>query len=99
MAAILIAGVIGSGTGPHCAASQGPYLALTTLSFAEILRLIASNSINITRGDLGLSVPGLFNSRLGWYYLFLGVLAALLVGLYAAAALQGRALPAGDPRR
>jgi len=61
---------------------SGPYLALTTLSFAEIMRLVASNSINVTRGDLGLPVTGLFQNRIGWYYLFLGTLALLLVLLY-----------------
>lgn len=82
IAAILIAGVIGLVLGRVVLRLQGPYLALTTLSFAEILRLVASNSIDITRGDLGLPVPALFDSRIGWYYLFLAVLAALLVGLY-----------------
>lgn len=82
LAAILVAGAIGLALGRVVLRLKGPYLALTTLSFAEIMRLVASNSINITRGDLGLSVPGLFNSRIGWYYLFLGVLAALLVLLY-----------------
>jgi branched-chain amino acid transport system permease protein len=82
VAAILVAGVIGLALGRVVLRLKGPYLALTTLSFAEILRLVASNSINVTRGDLGLGVPGLFNSRIGWYYLFLGVLAVLLVLLY-----------------
>lgn len=83
LAAILIAGAIGLALGRVVLRLQGPYLALTTLSFAEILRLIVSNSINVTRGDLGLPVPGLFNNRFGWYYLFLGALAVLLVLLYA----------------
>ena len=83
VAAIIVAGVIGLILGRIVLRLSGPYLALTTLSFAEILRLVASNSIEITRGDLGLSVPALFNSRIGWYYLFLAVLAALLAGLYA----------------
>jgi branched-chain amino acid transport system permease protein len=82
VAAIVIAGIIGLVLGRVVLRLKGPYLALTTLSFAEILRLVASNSIDITRGDLGLPVPALFDSRLGWYYLFLAVLAALLVGLY-----------------
>ena len=83
LAAILVAGLIGLVLGRIVLRLKGPYLALTTLSFAEILRLIASNSINVTRGDLGLGVPGLFSSRIGWYYLFLGVLAVLLIALYA----------------
>src|SRR3981081_4014514 len=77
------AGLIGLVLGRIVMRLKGPYLALTTLSFAEIARLVAANSINITRGDLGLGVPGLFNSRIGWYYVFLGVLAVLLIALYA----------------
>ena len=83
VAAILIAGLTGLILGRIVLRLTGPYLALTTLSFAEIMRLVASNSIDITRGDLGLAVPGLLSSRIGWYYIFVGVLAFLLVALYA----------------
>lgn len=61
---------------------RGPYLALTTLSFAEITRLVIGNSYNVTRGDLGLSVPAIFESRIAYYYLFLAVLVAVQLGLY-----------------
>src|SRR5690606_39729973 len=61
---------------------SGPYLALTTLSFAEIVRLLIYNSIDFTRGDQGLNVPGLVESRIGNYYLFLVVLAAITVGVF-----------------
>src|SRR5256885_13951150 len=60
---------------------SGAYLALTTLSFAEIARLVIANSYNFTRGDLGLGVPGIFESRVTWYYVVLGALAAGVVGL------------------
>lgn len=33
----------------------GPYLAITTIGFAEILRLVAVNWVDLTRGSLGLS--------------------------------------------
>lgn len=81
-ASIIVAGLIGLALGRIVLRLTGPYLALTTLSFAEIVRLVISNSIDITRGDLGLNVPGLFNSRLAYYYLILGVLAAVQVGLF-----------------
>jgi branched-chain amino acid transport system permease protein len=81
-AAILVAGIIGLVLGHIVLRLRGPYLALTTLSFAEIMRLVISNSIDITRGDLGLNVPGLFQSRLAYYYLILGVLLAVQLGLY-----------------
>jgi branched-chain amino acid transport system permease protein len=61
---------------------KGPYLALTTLSFAEIARVVVYNSHNFTRGDQGLNVPTLMHSRVGYYYLFLGVLLLTLAGLY-----------------
>jgi branched-chain amino acid transport system permease protein len=62
---------------------RGPYLALTTLSFAEIARVVIGNSYDFTRGAQGLNVPALMESRLGYYYLFLGVVLAVLVGLFA----------------
>jgi len=67
----------------------GPYLALTTLSFAEIARVVIGNSHEFTRGDQGLNVPALMQSRVGYYYLFLAVLLAVLVALYAL--MRGRA--------
>src|SRR5260221_9820235 len=68
---------------------KGPYLALTTLSFAEIARVVIGNSHEFTRGDQGLNVPTLMQSRLGYYYLFLAVLVAVLCGLYFL--MRGRA--------
>jgi branched-chain amino acid transport system permease protein len=68
---------------------QGPYLALTTLSFAEIARVVIGNSHEFTRGDQGLNVPALMQSRVGYYYLFLAVLLAVLVALYFL--MRGRA--------
>jgi len=61
---------------------KGPYLALTTLSFAEIARVVIGNSLEFTRGDQGLNVPTLMQSRVGYYYLFVGVLLAMLALLY-----------------
>lgn len=81
-ASIIVAGLIGLALGRIVLRLTGPYLALTTLSFAEIMRLVISNSIEITRGDLGLNVPGLFDNRLAYYYLMLAVLVAVQVGLF-----------------
>ena len=60
---------------------SGAYLALTTLSFAEIARLVIANSYDFTRGDLGLAVPGVLGSRVAYYYLVLGALFAVVIGL------------------
>ncbi|HET9652762.1 MAG TPA: branched-chain amino acid ABC transporter permease, partial [Usitatibacter sp.] len=68
---------------------KGPYLALTTLSFAEIARVVIGNSYVFTRGDQGLNVAGLLESRVGYYYVFLAVLVAILVLLFVL--MRGRA--------
>jgi branched-chain amino acid transport system permease protein len=68
---------------------KGPYLALTTLSFAEIARVVIGNSYVFTRGDQGLNVPALMESRVGYYYLFLALLAIVLLMLYRL--MRGRA--------
>jgi branched-chain amino acid transport system permease protein len=81
-AAIIVSAAIGMVLGRIVMRLRGPYLALTTLSFAEIMRLVIGNSYSFTRGDLGLNVPGLFDSRLVYYYVFVGVLVAVQTGLF-----------------
>lgn len=82
-AAVAVSAAIGMILGRIVLRLGGPYLALTTLSFAEIARLVVANSYGFTRGDLGLGVPGIFESRLAYYYLFAGALAAVQLGLMA----------------
>jgi branched-chain amino acid transport system permease protein len=82
-AAIVATALLGWLLGRVVLRLQGPYLALTTLAFAEIARVVVGNSYDFTRGDQGLNVPGLVQSRVGYYYIFLAVLLATLVGLYA----------------
>jgi len=67
---------------------SGPYLSLTTLAFAEIARVVIGNSHEFTRGDQGLNVATLTESRLAYYYIFLAALLAVLGGLYVL--LRGR---------
>ncbi len=67
---------------------SGPYLSLTTLAFAEIARVVIGNSHEFTRGDQGMHVATLTDSRVGYYYIFLGTLVAVLVLLYVL--LRGR---------
>ncbi len=81
-AAILATAFLGWLLGKVVLRLKGPYLSLTTLSFAEIARVVIGNSIEFTRGDQGLNVPTLFENRIGYFYLFLLVLLATLVGLY-----------------
>lgn len=81
-AAVVASGVVGLVLGRIVLRLRGPYLALTTLSFAEIMRLVVGNSYDFTRGDLGLGVPGLLASRVAFYYVFLGALVVVQVGLF-----------------
>jgi len=67
---------------------KGPYLALTTLSFAEIARVVIGNSHEFTRGDQGMHVATLTHSRVAYYYIFLATLVAVVAVLYAM--LRGR---------
>ncbi len=89
LAAVVATAALGWLLGRVVLRLKGPYLALTTLSFAEIARVVVGNSHEFTRGDQGLNVPTLMQSRVGYYYLFLAVLLATLVGLFYL--MRGRA--------
>jgi branched-chain amino acid transport system permease protein len=67
---------------------SGPYLSLTTLAFAEIARVVIGNSHEFTRGDQGMQVATLTQSRVGYYYIFLGTLLGVLCVIYTL--LRGR---------
>jgi branched-chain amino acid transport system permease protein len=67
---------------------SGPYLSLTTLAFSEIARVVIGNSHEFTRGDQGMHVATLTQSRVGYYYIFLATLVAVVALLYAM--LRGR---------
>ena len=88
-AAILGTALLGYLLGRIVLRLAGPYLALTTLSFAEIARVVIGNSYNFTRGDQGLNVSTLMQSRVGYYYVFVAVLLLILVLLYLL--MRGRA--------
>jgi branched-chain amino acid transport system permease protein len=83
--AIVSTAAIGLFLGWICLRLRGPYLALTTIAFAEITRGIIRFSYDITRGDLGLSVPKLYGgggSHLAYYYTFLFVVVIVQILLY-----------------
>jgi branched-chain amino acid transport system permease protein len=81
-AAIVVSGAIGMGLGRVVFRLRGPYLALTTLAFAEILRHVVRNAHEFTRGEFGLRVQALFDTHLAYYYVFLLLLAVVQTGLY-----------------
>jgi branched-chain amino acid transport system permease protein len=61
------------------------YLAITTWGFAETVHITLTAGYQVTRGQLGLSVPTLLGNLdpLPYYYVFLGLLVASQVLLYA----------------
>lgn len=62
---------------------SGPYLALFTLAISEIFRLMLLAEEDLTRGSLGLQVPGLFagDSARPYFYLGLGLVVLALLGM------------------
>jgi branched-chain amino acid transport system permease protein len=76
---------VGAGIGWICLRMSGPYLAIFTLGFAEIVRIILASEDEVTNGMAGLRVKPLFDSatRLPYFYLGSALLALslLLMGL------------------
>lgn len=62
---------------------KGSYVAIVTLAFAEVLRIICTNWVGLTRGQLGLEVPLLFEgtSRVPAYYMILLIFLATMIVL------------------
>jgi branched-chain amino acid transport system permease protein len=78
---VVVAAAMGYLLGTLCLRMRAIYLALATWAFAESIRLLVSVEYQITRGDLGLRTPVLFDTPrpAPYYYLFLGLtLAAVL---------------------
>jgi len=63
---------------------SGPYLALFTIAFSELVRITLNAEYQITRGDMGLTVPHLYRtvSKIPYYYtmLILLVVSLLIMG-------------------
>lgn len=80
----LMAALLGLAVGVLCLRMGGIYLSLTTLGFSEILRIIITNEYEVTRGTMGLQVPGLFAeySKVGYFYVMLGAAVLTLIIIY-----------------
>jgi branched-chain amino acid transport system permease protein len=78
LAALFFAGIIGKVS----FRLRGPYFALCTIAFAEVLRLTAKNLPRVTGGDVGIQVPLLFphTTQLSFYYMAV-LLTVLGIGL------------------
>lgn len=70
---VLCAALVGFGVGLLCLKMGGIYLSLTTLGVSEIFHIIINNEYEITRGTMGLQIPGLLTeySKTGYYYIML----------------------------
>jgi len=79
---VVLCALLGSGIGFICLRMRGPYLALFTVAFSEVLRIILVSEAEVTGGSGGLEVPPLFHGRtdVPYYYLGLATL-ALTLGL------------------
>jgi branched-chain amino acid transport system permease protein len=82
-AALIMAMILGALMGALVLRLSGPYLALFTLATAEIFRLMLVAEENVTRGSLGLQVPGLFSgdSDTPYYYLGFGLVVLALLAM------------------
>ena len=77
----LVTGVVGLAIGRLCLRLHGAYLGLTTIAFSEIVRITITAEYEVTRGSLGLSAVGLFETteRIPYYYSFLALLLVCLL--------------------
>lgn len=82
----LAAGLTGWAIGALVLRFKASYLALFTIAFSEILRMIIKGESAITRGDQGLKVASLYGqdiiSRVPYYYTMLAVLVICLLLMY-----------------
>jgi branched-chain amino acid transport system permease protein len=80
----VMAALLGFAMGVLCLRMGGIYLSLTTLGFSEILRIVITNEYEITRGTMGLQVPGLVAeySKIAYFYIMLGGTIVTLIVLY-----------------
>jgi branched-chain amino acid transport system permease protein len=82
----LMAGLTGLAIGALVLRFKASYLALFTIAFSEILRMILKGESQITRGDQGLAIAPLFGeeiiSRVPYYYTMLIVLLVCLFLMY-----------------
>jgi branched-chain amino acid transport system permease protein len=78
-AGALIAAVFGAVLALICARLRGPFFILSTLAFAEVVRIIALNWASLTGGPEGLSIPPM-SSLTGMVFASKQTYAALMLG-------------------
>lgn len=96
LAGALTASIFGLGIGALTLRMRGPYLALTTLAFSEILRIFITAEYQLTQGSMGLKAPLMFSGDkiycyytglflFGFIYMLLKVLLRSRAGLFLVA--------------
>lgn len=82
---VVVTGLLGVLLGRAAFRLRGAYLALTTIAFGEIARYVMRNSYDITRGNLGMSMPPLYDgiSDLAYFYIFLALCVVVQVFLWS----------------
>ncbi len=99
----LVAGAMGLGVGFPALRLRGHYLALVTLGFAEILRLVAQNWLEVTGGPFGIhdyrTFPGLPAEPLAHRQATYWVVLTIVAGAVAAITAVCERTPAGQAFR
>jgi branched-chain amino acid transport system permease protein len=81
-AGVALCAVVGAAIGYTCLRMRGPYLALFTVAFSEVLRIVIVSENELTGGSGGLEVTPLFHTRSDAPYYYLGlILLAVSLGL------------------
>jgi branched-chain amino acid transport system permease protein len=80
VAGIVLCALTGCGIGYVCLRMRGPYLALFTVAFSEVVRIVLVSEAEVTGGNGGLEIPTLFHTRSDrpYYFLFLVLLGVSL---------------------
>ena len=80
-AGVLMCCALGGAIGWVCLRMSGPYLAIFTLGFSEIVRIVIATEDDVTSGMAGLHTPPLFPgaTRLPYFYVAFALLAVSLV--------------------
>jgi branched-chain amino acid transport system permease protein len=89
----LIASLFGSLLAMICARLRGPFFILSTLAFAEVVRIIALNWASLTGGPEGLSIPPT-SSAIGMVFASKSTYAGLMLGYLVAVYAVTKALEA-----
>jgi branched-chain amino acid transport system permease protein len=80
LSGLVVCAAVGGAVGWICLRMRGPYLAIFTLAFSEIVRIVLTTENQVTNGAAGLRVVHLLQTpeKLPYYYIGLGLLACCL---------------------